>query len=191
MDPIAYKKIMCNLTSHNFRGKCTIFQQPNIIFPRAAYRRLQVYGVFGHPNIWAKYEGGEVQRPNHSRTPTRSRTTRSLYVLVGSQGSQMGGPITLPAGKDRYFDPLSDMFNPNHHKKGMLSLPNLLSHLITSHITLSTPHSQKISEVFCASSSIRECGVDKLHSQIEDETEDIPEVFRKCSVGNVMRKVIE
>ena len=84
MDPIAYKKIMCNLTSHNFRGKRTIFRQPNIIFPRAAYRRLQVYGVFGHPNIWAKYEGGEVQRPNHSRTPTRSRTTRSLYSCAQS-----------------------------------------------------------------------------------------------------------
>ena len=80
MDSIVYKKIMCSLTLHSFWGKCTIFQQPNIIFPRAAYRRLQVYGVFGHPNIWAKYEGGEVQRPNHSRTQTHSRTTQSLCI---------------------------------------------------------------------------------------------------------------
>ena len=79
MDPIAYEKIMCNLTSHNFRGKRTIFRQPNIIFPRAAYRRLNVYGVFSHPDVWAKYEGGEVQWLHRSRTPTHSRTTPSLY----------------------------------------------------------------------------------------------------------------
>ena len=39
--------------------------------------------VFDHPNIRAKYEGDGVRRSNHSRTPTRSRTTRSLYSSSG------------------------------------------------------------------------------------------------------------
>ena len=78
MDPIVYNKIMCSLMMHNFRGKHTIPQQPNIIFPRAAYGRLQARRAFVHPNIRAKYEGYETQRPNHPWTPTHSRTTRSL-----------------------------------------------------------------------------------------------------------------
>ena len=82
MDPIMYNKIMCSLTTHNFRGKHTIPWQPNMIFLRATYGRLQAHRAFVHPNIRAKYEGCEARRPNHSRTPTHSRTTRSLYVVT-------------------------------------------------------------------------------------------------------------
>ena len=72
---------MCRHLSRQRHAVSTATYEPHMatygfgVFPDG----LQARRAFVHPNIRAKYGGCEARRPNHSRTPTHSRTTRSLY----------------------------------------------------------------------------------------------------------------